>query len=68
MVDCLMDAAVELAGIIQTYKRNAIAARRIEIEAADLSDPDTKREALETITRLSRIEDVLNSNVRRTVP
>jgi hypothetical protein len=68
MVDCLMDAAIELASLIQSYKRNAIAARRREIEAADLSDPDTRREALETITRLSRIEDVLNSNVRRTLP
>jgi hypothetical protein len=68
MVGCLLDAAVELAGIIQTYKKKAIAVRRNEIEGADLSDPDIRREALEEITRLARIEEILSKNVRRTLP
>jgi len=68
MVDFLLDAAIELGSIIQTYKKQALLARRHEIENADLSDPDARREALATIARLTRIEDALDKNVRRTLP
>ncbi len=68
MVDFLLDAAIELAGVIRNYKKRAISAQRKEIEEADLSDPDDRRKAMETIARLARIEDVLDKNVRRTLP
>lgn len=68
MVDSLLDAAIELAGVIQSYKRKALLASRNEIEIADLSDPIKRREALDANTRISRIEEVLDKNVRRTLP
>jgi len=68
MVGHLMDAAVELADVINRYKKQALKKRRAEIEAADLSDPNKRREALETATRIARIEEALNKNVRRTLP
>ncbi|KIN71150.1 hypothetical protein [Sulfitobacter guttiformis] len=68
MVDHLMDAAIELAGVIKHYKKHALKKKRAEIEAADLSDPDKRREALHTITRIARIEEALDKNVRRTLP
>lgn len=67
MVDFLQDAAIELASEINRYKKRALKARRAEIEAADLSDPEKRREALDAITRISRIEEVLDKNVRRTL-
>lgn len=68
MVSHLLDAAIELASVINRYKKQALKARRAEIEAADLSDPDTRREALDAITRIARIEEALDKNVRRTLP
>ncbi len=68
MVDYLLDAAVELADVISRYKKVALKVRRAEIEAADLSDPDKRREELDAITRIARIEEVLDKNVRRTLP
>ena len=68
MVDCLLDAAIELAGVIRSYKKKALLIRRNEIENADLSDPNKRREALDANTRISRIEEVLDKNVRRTLP
>ena len=68
MVGLLMDAAVEMAGVIQAYKKKAIAEQQRKIEAADLSDPEIRRKAMETIARLARIEDALDKNVRRTLP
>jgi hypothetical protein len=68
MVDLLMEAAIEMAKVIQTYKRKAIAEQRRKIEVANLSDPEIRRQAMETIARLARIEDALDKNVRRTIP
>ena len=68
MVDFLLDASIELASVINTYKKQALRDHRQQIENADLSDPDTRHKALETIARLTRIEDALDKNVRRTLP
>jgi hypothetical protein len=68
MVGCLIDAASELAGIINTHKRDEIAARIAELEQSDLSDPVTKKKALTDMVRLRKILDQLNKQVRWTFP
>ncbi len=68
MVVHLIDAAVELASIINRYKLSELQARRQEFESSDLSDPVERRTALEAVTQLSKIEDELQKNVRRTFP
>ncbi|WP_394198547.1 hypothetical protein [Litoreibacter albidus] len=68
MVDFLLDASIELASAINSYKKQALRDHRQQIENSDLSDQETRREALGTIARLARIEDALDKNVRRSLP
>lgn len=66
MVGCLIDAAAELASIINAYKRNEIRLRIAEIEQADLSDPVARKVALAQIVRLNKLMDQLDRQVRWT--
>lgn len=68
MVGCLIDAAVELAEIINAYKRREIEARLAEIEASDLSEPGSKKAALQDAARLTKMLDQLDKQVRWTFP
>lgn len=68
MVGCLIDAASELARIINEYKRQRIAARLKEIESADLSDPDVKKSALAEVVRLQKMNEHLDKQVRWAFP
>lgn len=66
MVGCLIDAAAELASIINTYKRKEIRQRIAEIEESDLADPVARKAALAQIVRLNKLMDQLDKQVRWT--
>lgn len=68
MVGCLIGAAAELARIINAYKRDALDARIAEIEQSDLSDPAAKKQAFADMTRLKKMRDQLDKQVRWTFP
>lgn len=68
MVGCLVAAALDLARMVNAYKRQEINARLAEIEASDLSDADTKKAALKEVTRLNKMLDQLDKQVRHTFP
>ena len=68
MVGCLIDAAFELARIINEYKRKQIDARLREIENADLSDPSIKKDALAEVVLLRKMHEHLDKQVRWTFP
>lgn len=65
---CLIEAAGELARIINGYKRDAIDARITEIEQSDLSDPAAKKQAFADMARLQKMRDQLDKQVRWTFP
>ncbi|MDH6268276.1 hypothetical protein M2360_003681 [Rhizobium sp. SG_E_25_P2] len=67
-IGCLLDAAVALAEIVNAYKTEEIAARIAEIEAADLTNPAIKKQALADIAKLTRYRDELSKSVRWTLP
>lgn len=68
MVGALMSATVELAHLINAYKRHEINVRISEIETSDLSDPDTRKQALADIVRLRKMLEQLDKQVRWTFP
>jgi hypothetical protein len=68
IVGLLLDAASALAGQINQYKTDEINARIAELEKADLSDPDVRKQALADIVTLTKIRDQLQKQVRWTLP
>jgi hypothetical protein len=68
MVGVLGEAAYNLARRINQYKSEEIAARIAEIEAADLTDPAVKKQALADIAKLTKYRDELSKSVRWTLP
>ena len=68
IIGCLADAATELATQVNKYKRSEIKDRIAEIEARDLSDPETKKAAFKDVTRLNKMLDQLDKQVRWTFP
>ncbi len=68
MVGSLFQAADMLATAVNNYKRREIKARMDEIEASDLSAPEAKKAALKEATRLQKMLDQLDKQVRYTLP
>ncbi|MCQ2005251.1 hypothetical protein [Rhizobium sp. NRK18] len=68
MVGCLVDAASELARIINEYKRNQVTNQLREIENADFSDPSVKKNALTEVVRLQKMIETLDKQVRWSFP
>jgi hypothetical protein len=68
MVGVFLDAAVLMAEKINKYKLEQIAERISEIEAADLSDPHIKKQALADVAKLTKLRDELSKQVRWTLP
>lgn len=64
MVSALLDAAGELARMINSYKRDEIDKRMKEVEASDLFDPGTRKNALAKMVRLQQMLDQLDKEVR----
>ncbi|NDW43669.1 hypothetical protein [Ruegeria sp. PrR005] len=65
MIDCYIDAAIELAGVVNNYKRQEIEARLSELESSDTADKAT---AMKEAVRLNKMLDQLNKQVRRSFP
>lgn len=68
IVTALIEAAQDLAAYVADYKRGEIKARLAEIEAADLSEPEAKKAALKEASRLNKMLDQLEKQVRYTFP
>ncbi|PQO24829.1 hypothetical protein C2I36_00425 [Rhodobacteraceae bacterium WD3A24] len=68
MVGFLLDASIELARIINTYKKQELQKRLDEINARDLSDPEERRRTLDEAVHIARLQEELDKNVRRTIP
>lgn len=66
MMDMLLDAAMELSGIINRYKLRELQIRREELEQSNWSDPKQRSKALADAAEISRLQDELKKNVRRT--
>lgn len=65
VIDCLIDAAAELASIVNRYKRQEIEARLSELESSTEKD---RGEAMKEAVRLNKMLDQLNKQVRRSFP
>jgi hypothetical protein len=68
MVGCLIDAASEMAAIINRYKKKEITERIQEIETLDMSEPDARKQAHVEIVRLKKMLGQLDKRVRWTFP
>ncbi|MHA6644682.1 hypothetical protein [Mesorhizobium sp. A623] len=68
MVGAYLDAATELAGIINRYKREEIDQSIAKLEQSDLSDPTAKKKALAESARLHKLRAQLDRQVRRALP
>ncbi|MCX5578985.1 hypothetical protein [Kaistia terrae] len=68
LVDDLLSAASNFALVINSYKREKLKAKIVEIEQADLSDSAAKKKALADIVRLQKLLDQLDKRVRWTFP
>lgn len=68
IVGGLISAAVELATMINAYKKEQIGLRLEDLKASDMNDPTTRDATLAEILRLTRTLDDLNKTVRWTFP
>ncbi len=68
LIGCLLDAAADLASWVNAYKTEEIKARIAEIEAAELTDVDAKREAFGQVTELNRMLADLEKEFRWSLP
>lgn len=65
IIDCLVDAASELAGVVNNYKRHEIESRLSELESSSEADRAT---AMKEAVRLNKMLDQLSKRVRRDFP
>lgn len=68
IVGGLIDAAREMASIINSYKREEINNRIAELEASDLSDADERKRALNDMVQLKGMLDQLDKEIRWSFP
>lgn len=68
MIEHLVDAAIELADIVNDYKVKAVERRILELEEADLLTPEERKAAVVELGALQQMKDRLSKGVRRTLP
>ena len=68
IIGCLLDAATDLAGWVNAYKKSEISARIAEIEASDLSDPETRSAAFVKVAELKRLLEEVDKTIRWSMP
>jgi hypothetical protein len=68
LVGCLLDAAADLAGWINDYKKAEIKARIAELENTDLADLEAKRAVFAKVADLGRMLEDLEKSVRWQLP
>ncbi|RWI90069.1 MAG: hypothetical protein EOR21_24150 [Mesorhizobium sp.] len=67
IVGCLLDAAQQLAGAINRYKRKELTEAINGLEAA-IADVEMRQQAIAGIVQLKRIEEQLAKQVKWTLP
>lgn len=67
-VGLLLESATALARFVNEFKLKEIESRIKEIEAAELTDPAAKKQALKDIVRLNKMRDQLDKQVRVNLP
>jgi len=67
-VGLLLEAATVLAQRVNEFKLKEIGNRIQEIEAAEWKDPAAKKQAVNDIVRLTKMQDQLSKQVRITLP
>lgn len=65
IIECLIDAANELANVVNNYERQEIKARLAELESSDTTDRAT---AINEAVKLNKILDLLDKRVRKDFP
>jgi hypothetical protein len=68
MVTTFLDAAVNMASKINSYKLEQINDRIANLIATQLDDPEARKQALADIATLSKYRDELDKSVRWTLP
>lgn len=68
MIDQLLDAASELASIVNRYKLQELATRSKDLENSDFGEPERRKATLDEAVRLSQLRERLEKRVRRTLP
>lgn len=64
-IGCLIDAAIELAGVVNSYKQQELETRLAELESSTEADRAT---AMKEAVRLNKMLDQLEKQVRRSFP
>lgn len=68
MIEHLVDAAIELAAMVNAYKATAVERRISELERADLASPEARKAAVAELRDLEELRERLSKRVRRTLP
>lgn len=68
MIEHLVDAAIELASMVNAYKVEAVERRISELEEADLLTPEARKAAVVELGALQQMKERLSKGVRRTLP
>jgi hypothetical protein len=68
MIDCLIGAARELAGIVNHYKSEQIKVRLNDLAHGDMGTPSMRKEYLAEIVNLNKRLERLEKPVRKTFP
>lgn len=65
-VDHMIAAATNMAFVINRYKREQLAAKVRELEAADLTDPEARKQAFDDMVRIRKMLEQLEKMTRVT--
>lgn len=68
IIGCLFDAAIDLAGRVQDYKKREITARITEIESSATGNQAELRETFEQVAALKEMLEKMNRTIRIAVP
>ncbi|MEQ8400511.1 MAG: hypothetical protein RIE24_03615 [Silicimonas sp.] len=65
IIECLIDAASELANVVNNYEREQLKARLAELGSSDTTDRTT---AIDEAVKLNKMLDLLKKRVRKDFP
>lgn len=68
VIGCLLDAASDLAQCVNDYKKAELRARIAELESAEVSDADARKQAFARVAELTRMLEALDKSVRFQFP
>ena len=68
MVGILLDAAANMAFVINRYKQEELRRRLAEIEEGEFADPASRKKAFEDAVRIQKMLEALQRETRRSLP